>query len=123
MRRRETNLLTRNHLVTSMVTMSLVSLDRAFGALADPTRRAILAGLQEREAPVHDLAARFDISRPGVSKHLAVLRQAGLVREQRRGRENFYAINRDALADARAWLTAFWKGRLTALKELAEDEE
>lgn len=94
-----------------------------FGALADPTRRAILAALQQSEAPVHDLAERFDISRPGVSKHLAVLREAGLVHEQRRGRENIYAINRSALVDARAWLGAFWKGRLTALKRLAEEEE
>jgi DNA-binding transcriptional ArsR family regulator len=103
--------------------MAHAALNRVFGALADPTRRAILAGLRESEAPVHVLAARFEISRPGVSKHLAVLRQAGLVREQRRGRENVYAINRDALADARAWLTAFWKIRLAALKQLAEEDE
>lgn len=110
-------------MVTNMAAMSQVSLNLVFGALADPTRRAVLAALQESEAPVHDIAARFDISRPGVSKHLAVLRQAGLVRERRRGRENVYAIDRDALADARAWLAAFWKGRLAALKHLAEEGE
>jgi DNA-binding transcriptional ArsR family regulator len=110
-------------MVTNISAMTHAALSRVFGALADPTRRAILAGLQESEAPVHDLAARFEISRPGVSKHLAVLRQAGLVREQRRGRENVYAIEREALADARAWLAAFWKGRLAALKQLAEDDD
>lgn len=103
--------------------MSQMALDRVFGALADPTRRAVLAALQECEAPVHDIAARFQISRPGVSKHLAVLRHAGLVRERRRGRENVYAIDRDALAEARAWIAAFWKGRLAALKYLAEEDE
>ena len=103
--------------------MTQTSLDLVFGALADPTRRAILATLQKNDAPVHDLAARFDMSRPGVSKHLAVLRQAGLVSEERRGRENIYAIEREALADARTWLTTFWKGRLTALKHLAEHDE
>jgi len=103
--------------------MNGAGLDLVFGALADPTRRAILASLLEDEAPVHELAARFEISRPGVSKHLAVLRHAGLVSEERRGRENVYAIERAALADARAWLGAFWKGRLAALKQLAEEEE
>lgn len=103
--------------------MSPASLNSVFGALADPTRRALLAALQDSEAPVHDLAERFDISRPGVSKHLAVLRDAGLVREQRRGRENIYTLDRAAMGDARAWLGAFWRGRLSALKRLAEDEE
>jgi DNA-binding transcriptional ArsR family regulator len=103
--------------------MPHVSLNRVFSALADPTRRAVLAALVEGEAPVHDLADRFDISRPGVSKHLAVLRQAGLVQQQRCGRENVYAINRNALADAHAWLAAFWMSRLKALKHLAEESE
>ena len=102
--------------------MKAAGLDLVFGALADPTRRAILAALMDEEAPVHDLAARFAISRPGVSKHLAVLRNAGLVSEARQGRENVYSIERAALADARAWLGAFWKGRLAALKQLAEEE-
>lgn len=103
--------------------MTTAALDLVFNALADPTRRAILESLQNEEAPVHDLAARFSISRPGVSKHLAVLRHAGLVSEERRGRENVYAIEREALAEARTWLSAFWKGRLAALKQLAEEEE
>lgn len=103
--------------------MQTAELDFVFGALADPTRRAILASLRAAEAPVHVLAADFDISRPAVSKHLAVLRAAGLVREARRGRENFYALERDALDDARAWLSAFWRGRLSALKQMAETDD
>lgn len=103
--------------------MQVAHLDHVFGALADPTRRAILAALREAEAPVHVLAADFEISRPAVSKHLAVLRDAGLVRERREGRENIYALDRAALADARAWLTAFWRGRLSALKALAEEDD
>jgi DNA-binding transcriptional ArsR family regulator len=101
--------------------MQDATLDQIFGALADPTRRAILASLHESEAPVHALAAQFRMSRPGVSKHLAVLRGAGLVQETRRGRENIYTIQREAMRDARAWLSLFWQGRLAALKALAED--
>lgn len=103
--------------------MSPASLNRVFGALSDPTRRAILSTLKQGEAPVHDLAAKFKISRPGVSKHLAVLKNAGLVTEQRHGRENRYALDHDALALAQAWLTRFWKGRLSGLKKLAEDAD
>ena len=66
------------------------ALDLVFSALADPTRRAILSNLRDQAAPVHALASQFSISRPAVSKHLAVLRDAGLVRETRRGRENLY---------------------------------
>lgn len=102
--------------------MAAIALDHVFGALADPTRRAILAALRESEAPVHELAADFAISRPAVSKHLAVLRTAGLVRETRRGRENIYTLDRAALEDARAWLSEFWRGRLSALKQMAEDQ-
>jgi DNA-binding transcriptional ArsR family regulator len=103
--------------------MPEAELDHLFGALADSTRRAILISLQRGGAPVHALAADFDMSRPAVSKHLAVLRGAGLVRESRRGRENIYALERDALDDARQWLAAFWRGRLAGLKQVAEAED
>lgn len=96
-------------------------LDLVFSALADPTRRSILAQLQREPAPVHALAAHFSMSRPGVSKHLAVLRRAGLVAEEKHGRENIYVLERRALTKARAWLAAFWGERLGALKRLAED--
>ncbi len=103
--------------------MLSTNLDRAFGALADPTRRAILLMLQDDEAAVHEIAARFEISRPGVSKHLAVLRAADLVNEERYGRENVYSVNAPAFEEVRSWLTVFWRGRLAALKALAESEK
>jgi DNA-binding transcriptional ArsR family regulator len=103
--------------------MQRAVLNQVFGALSDPTRRAILASLLEEDAPVHVLAADFAMSRPAVSKHLAVLRDAGLVQEARRGRENFYTLHRAAMEDARAWLALFWRGRLTALKQLSEEEK
>lgn len=98
-------------------------LDLVFGALSDPTRRAILANLQCESAPVHVLASEFAISRPAVSKHLAVLLAAGLVSEARQGRENHYALERETLEAARIWLAAFWRQRLGALKALAEGED
>jgi DNA-binding transcriptional ArsR family regulator len=110
-------------MVTYYDAMREAELDSVFGALADPTRRAILASLRYAEAPVHVLAADFDISRPAVSKHLAVLRGAGLVRERRIGRENVYALEREAMEEARLWLTAFWRGRLNALKQLVEKDD
>ncbi len=97
-------------------------LDQTFSALADPTRRAILLSLRQAEAPVHELAAGFAMSRPAVSKHLAVLREAGLVWERKHGRENLYRLHRPALDEARSWLTEFWRGKLGALKRLAEEE-
>ena len=103
--------------------MREADLDHFFGALADPTRRSILASLQQGARPVHELAGHFAISRPAVSKHLAVLRNAGLVREQRRGRENLYALERAALDQAREWLAMFARGRLSALKQLAEGDD
>ena len=114
--------LRRNHTVTYNAPMRTPELDDLFGALADRTRREILVTLQRGETPVHELAARFTMSRPAVSKHLAVLRDAGLVREHKRGRENLYALQRDALEEARAWLALFWRGKLGALKHLAESE-
>jgi DNA-binding transcriptional ArsR family regulator len=102
--------------------MRAAELDDLFGALADPTRREILTRLQQGEAPVHELATHFAMSRPAVSKHLAVLRDAGLVREHKRGRENLYALQRDALEEARAWLALFWRGKLGALKAMVEAE-
>ena len=88
-------------------------------ALADAQSLAV-GGDNPYIEPVHVLASMFDMSRPAVSKHLAVLRTAGLVRETRSGRENLYALDRDKLVEAHAWLTAFWRSRLGSLKKLVE---
>ena len=96
-------------------------LDRVFRALADPTRRAILARLAEGEATVGALSDPFPISFAAVSKHLGVLERAGLVTREARGRERVCRMNPAALEDARAWLEfheRFWSERLDALDDL-----
>ncbi|MFK4811034.1 ArsR/SmtB family transcription factor [Devosia sp. ZW T5_3] len=75
-----------------------------FIALADPTRCRIIELLQVGPSPVHRLAAEFDISRPAISRHLRVLREAGLIREEKSGRENHYALQAKRLAPVRNWL-------------------
>jgi DNA-binding transcriptional ArsR family regulator len=94
-----------------------------FVAIADPTRRHILHLLAEQELPVNDLSAHFPISRPAISKHLRILRQAGLVEEQKRGRYHYYFLRAERLQEIRAWVAhfdAFWSEKLTTLKEHVE---
>jgi DNA-binding transcriptional ArsR family regulator len=77
----------------------------AFVGLADPVRRAVLERLRDGPCRVVDLAGGFAISRPAVSRHLAVLRSAGLVRATGRGRENWYALDPAGITAAAGWLT------------------
>ena len=96
-------------------------LDAVFGALADPTRRAILATLAEGEASVGQLADKFPISLNGVSKHVRVLEQAGLIVRDVQGRQHNLRIDAKPLEDAAGWLVryrAFWESRLDALERL-----
>lgn len=81
--------------------MSLVDL---FSALADPTRCRVVEMLHERSRPVHELSAAFDISRPAISRHLKVLKDAGLVVEEKTGRENVYSLQRIELKPMQEWL-------------------
>ena len=95
-----------------------------FRAIADPTRRAILDRLRVGAAPVNELAADFEQSRPAISKHLRVLRDSRLVTEQRIGRERVYTLNPAPLAKAASWLEgyrAFWQRNLESLKRYLED--
>jgi DNA-binding transcriptional ArsR family regulator len=98
----------------------------AFHAIDDPTRRRILDLLRD-QGPLRagELAARFPrISRPGVSKHLRVLRSARLLRQERRGRELWYRLDAEPLSQVDAWVgkyEEFWQERLRALKRAAED--
>jgi DNA-binding transcriptional ArsR family regulator len=94
-----------------------------FAALADETRCRMVEMLNERPRPVHELAAAFDISRPAVSRHLRVLREAEIVDEERRGRENVYSLRRAQLKSLAAWLDRHWATRLNRLKALAESAE
>jgi DNA-binding transcriptional ArsR family regulator len=94
----------------------------AAAAISDPIRRRVLELVRDRELPAGQLAAQFDVSRPAVSRHLRVLREAGLVRERRAGRQRLYRADPKPLAEVREWLDGYWTGRLDALKRLAEEE-
>lgn len=82
-----------------------MSVDAQFAALADATRCRVVELLHEKPRPVHDLAAAFSISRPAISRHLRVLKEAGLVKEEKRGRENVYSLQRQRLRPPSDWLT------------------
>ena len=82
-------------------------LDRIFTALADPTRRAILAMLLEDDMAVTDVAAPFAMSLAAISKHLAILAQAGLISQDKRGRVKWCQLEPDALRAASVWMQAF----------------
>jgi DNA-binding transcriptional ArsR family regulator len=96
--------------------------DVLFRTLADPTRRAIFERLcHEGEQTVGALTARAGISQPAVSKHLGILKQAGLVQDRHEGRQTHYSAQLDALAPLIDWanqLTAFWQSRFDGLEDL-----
>ena len=98
-------------------------MDIALRAIADPRRRAILALVRERELPAGEIANRFDVTRPAISQHLAVLREAGLISERREGTRRLYRARPAGAAPLRAWLEAFWDDGLTRLRAAAEQEE
>ena len=83
------------------------SLDSTFAALADPTRRAILAMLLEDDMAVTDVAEPFDMSLAAISKHLGVLTVAGLISQEKRGRVKWCKLEPDALREASVWMKAF----------------
>ena len=83
------------------------NLDTAFSALADPTRRAILAMLLEDDMAVTDVAAPFQMSLAAVSKHLTILADAGLISQEKRGRINWCKLEPDAMRDAFTWMQSF----------------
>lgn len=98
--------------------MHSTELSAVFSALADPTRRAILARLSEGEAAVKELAAPFDLSGPAITKHLNVLERAGLIARGREGRMRPCRLEPDALALAADWIDqhrALWEERLDRL--------
>jgi DNA-binding transcriptional ArsR family regulator len=94
----------------------------AAAAISDPIRRRVLELVRDRELPAGELAAQFDVSRPAVSRHLRVLRETGLVRERRAGRQRLYRADPRPLEEVREWLDGYWSGRLDALKRVAEEE-
>jgi DNA-binding transcriptional ArsR family regulator len=98
-------------------------MESALKALAEPHRRRILTLVRDGELSVGEIAAHFEVSRPAVSQHLTVLREAGLVDERRNGTRRLYRARPEGLAELKAFLEGFWDERLEALKREAEKEE
>src|SRR5215471_14606358 len=96
-----------------------------YHAIADPTRRAILDRLRDGGLAVNEIASRFDVSRPAISKHLRVLHQAHLVQEAREGRNRIYRLNPEPLRELDRWLEhyrRFWSLNLMSLKKHVESK-
>ena len=92
-------------------------------AIAEPRRREILRLVWDRELPAGDIAARFDVTRPAISQHLRVLREAGLVNERRDGTRRLYRARPETIAELRTFLERFWDEGLWSLKHAAERDE
>jgi DNA-binding transcriptional ArsR family regulator len=94
-------------------------LDLVAGAIADPVRREILVLLRDGPLPAGEIAGRFSITRPAISRHLRVLRESGLVQDETVGRQRVYALDATRMAELSDWLSQFsspWEQRLDALE-------
>ena len=101
-------------------------MDLIWAALADPHRRAILDALRDGPCPVGDLAGALGLSQPMTSKHLRVLRDAGLVLVRKQAQQRIYAVNPQRMAEIESWLAPYrklWNERLDALAEHLDQEE
>jgi DNA-binding transcriptional ArsR family regulator len=98
-------------------------MESALKAIAAPNRRAILALVRDGELSAGEIASHFDVTRPAVSQHLNVLKEAGLVSERRNGTRRLYRARPEGLSELRDFLEGFWDTRLEALKREAEKEE
>jgi DNA-binding transcriptional ArsR family regulator len=102
------------------------SLDATFGALADPTRRAIVERLTRGDASVGELAEPFDMSLPAISKHLTVLERAGLVERTKEGRTRRCRLVDDSMQEALGWIASygrFWEGQLDSLERFLTESK
>jgi DNA-binding transcriptional ArsR family regulator len=97
--------------------------ERIFAALADPTRRAVFERVANRPRSVGALAAELPVSRPAVSQHLKVLKDAGLVTDEARGTSRIYRIDPNGLGPLRRWLDEHWGRSLANFKRIAEQED
>lgn len=95
----------------------------AFAALADPTRRAVFERLADGPRAVGELAQGLPVSRPAVSQHLKVLKEAGLVTDRAEGARRVYQIDPEGLGHLRGWLDRFWDQALEAFKAEAEKDD
>jgi DNA-binding transcriptional ArsR family regulator len=95
-------------------------MELALKAIAQPRRQEILRLVWSQERTAGDIARHFDVSRPAISKHLRVLREAGLVDERRRGTQRLYSARAESLLELRRFLDSFWDEGLRAIKQAAE---
>ena len=105
------------------VCLNIARVEAALKAIAEPRRRAILALVRDGELSAGEIASHFDVTRPAVSQHLNVLKEAGLVNERRNGTRRLYRARPEGLVELRAFLEGFWDVRLDELKRQAEKEE
>src|SRR5713226_8049815 len=98
-------------------------MEAALRAIAEPRRRQILELVRERELSAGAIASQFDVTRPAISQHLSVLKEAGLVDERRNGTQRLYRARPQGLAELKAFLDGFWDEKLEALQREAEREE
>lgn len=98
-----------------------------FDAIADPTRRQLIRLLADKEElPLHELASHFRMGRTGVSKHLGILKEAGLVRDRKAGRETRYRLNAEPLKEVQDWVayySNYWSANMMRLGQLLEEED
>ena len=95
--------------------------DLVFRALSDQTRRHIIRALADQPLPVHQIAKSFDLTRPAISRHLRILKEASLVAASGAGRENVYYLKTATLREIEDWLNEIWAKRLSKLKTLVEE--
>jgi DNA-binding transcriptional ArsR family regulator len=98
-------------------------MEAALRALAEPNRRRILSLVRNDELTAGEIASHFEVSRPAVSQHLTVLKEAGLVHERRNGTRRLYSVRAEGFDEVKSFLESFWDERLAALKREAEREE
>ena len=98
-------------------------MEAALKAIAAPRRRQILTLVRDGELTAGEIASHFDVTRPAISQHLNVLKEAGLVSERRNGTRRLYRARPEGLAELKDFLEGFWEVRLQALKREAEKEE
>ena len=100
----------------------MANANRVFAALHDPTRRAVFERLRNGPRPVGDIARGLPVTRPAVSQHLKVLKEAGLVADRSEGTRRIYYIDPKGLGAMRAWLDQFWAAALDGFKAAVEAE-
>jgi DNA-binding transcriptional ArsR family regulator len=105
-----------------VLTASEAPMDEAVRAIAEPRRRAILRLVAGDELPAGEIAAHFEVSRPAISQHLGVLRDAGLVDERRDGTRRLYRARPEGLAELRGFLDDLWASSLDVAGRLVETE-